>query len=117
VEVGCKGDAGKLALEVGGVAGAVLGMTMECWQSRCYRDEMLAELEAKGFECSFVCHASAILERDFPSAIDDISSILSSFDVPITEIVGTGGGETKGTQRMRKAFANALADDLIDSTR
>lgn len=68
---------------------------------------MLAELEARGFECSFVCHASAILERDFPSAINDISSILSGFDVPITEIVGSGGGETKGTQRMRKAFAGA----------
>jgi hypothetical protein len=27
--------------------------------------------------------------------------------VPITEIVGSGGGETKGTQRMRKAFSDS----------
>jgi hypothetical protein len=47
------------------------------------------------------------LERDFPGAVEDISLILGSFDVPITEIVGSGGGETKGTQRMRKAFAGA----------
>jgi hypothetical protein len=68
---------------------------------------MLADLTAHGFECAFVCHAGAILERDFPGAVDDISAVLGSFDVPITEIVGSGGGETKGTQRMRKSFASA----------
>ncbi len=93
------------------------GQQLDSWCSRCYRGGMLAELESRGFECSFVCHAGAILERDFPTAIDDISSILSSFDVPITEIVGSGGGETKGTQRMRKAFAGypMLPNDLIGS--
>ena len=68
---------------------------------------MLQELIARGYECAFVSHAGAILERDFPTAIEDISSVLARFDVPITEIVGSGGGETKGTQRMRKAFAAA----------
>lgn len=68
---------------------------------------MLEDLRSRGFECEFVCHAGAILERDFPSAVEDISEILNAFDVPITEIVGSGGGETKGTQRMRKAFAGA----------
>jgi hypothetical protein len=37
----------------------------------------------------------------------DISAVLSQIDIPITEIVASGGGETKGTQRMRKAFAGA----------
>jgi hypothetical protein len=79
---------------------------------------MLAELIDRGFECAFVCHAGAILERDFPGAVDDITAVLSHFDVPITEIVGSGGGETKGTQRMRKAFASAgLANDLVDAAR
>jgi hypothetical protein len=68
---------------------------------------MLAELTDRGFECAFFCHAGAILEGDFPGAVEDISSVLGTFDVPITEIVGSGGGETKGTQRMRKAFAGA----------
>jgi len=68
---------------------------------------MLEELSGRGFECEFVGHADAILERDFPSAVGDITRVLNSFDVPITEIVGSGGGETKGTQRMRKAFAVA----------
>ncbi|HEY5329279.1 MAG TPA: BglII/BstYI family type II restriction endonuclease [Acidobacteriaceae bacterium] len=68
---------------------------------------MFEDLSQRGFECRFVSHAGAILERDFPAALADISSVLVSFDVPITEIVGSGGGETKGTQRMRKAFADA----------
>ncbi len=33
--------------------------------------------------------------------------VLSQISIPITEIVASGGGETKGTQRMRKAFAGA----------
>jgi hypothetical protein len=72
-----------------------------------YGFAMLEELSARGFECSFVSHADAILERDFPGAVEDISAVLTGFDVPITEIVASGGGETKGTQRMRKSFALA----------
>jgi len=70
-------------------------------------DTMLQNLIDRGFECQFVSHAGAILERDFPAAIADISNVLAAFDVPITEIVGSGGGETKGTQRMRRAFAES----------
>lgn len=68
---------------------------------------MLQDLISKGFECHFVSHAGAILERDFPAALSEISEVLEGFDVPITEIIGSGGGETKGTQRMRKAFSEA----------
>jgi hypothetical protein len=64
-------------------------------------NSMLQDLIDRGFECQFVSHAGAILDRDFPSAVTDISTVLAAFDVPITEIVGSGGGETKGTQRMR----------------
>jgi hypothetical protein len=81
-----------------------------------YLGWMLAELKSFGFECAFVCHAGAILEHDFPGAVEDITSVLSRFDVPITEIVGSGGGETKGTQRMRKAFAKRrLTENLVDA--
>lgn len=66
---------------------------------------MLSELLSRGFEFRFESHAAAILEKDFPDALAEISQALSSVEVPITEIVGSGGGKTKGTQRMRKSFA------------
>ena len=65
---------------------------------------MLEKLQERGFEVQFESHAAAILEHDFPEAINDVESALSDLSVPITEIIGSGGGETKGTQRMRRAF-------------
>jgi hypothetical protein len=67
---------------------------------------MLDRLRQRGFEIQFESHAAAILERDFPAALADIEQALLAFDVPITEIIGSGGGETKGTQRLRKALAD-----------
>ena len=66
---------------------------------------MLDDLVKRGFEFRFESHAAAILEKDFPDALTEIAGALRSFEVPITEIVGSGGGESKGTQRMRKSFA------------
>ncbi len=65
---------------------------------------MLDALNEKGFEILFESHATAILERDFPSALIDIESAFSTFEIPITEMIGSGGGETLGTQRMRHAL-------------
>jgi hypothetical protein len=65
---------------------------------------MLDLLRDKGFEILFESHATAILDRDFPSALAEIQAALSSFEIPITEMIGSGGGETKGTQRMRHAL-------------
>jgi hypothetical protein len=65
---------------------------------------MLDGLREKGFEIIFESHATAILDRDFPSALVEIEAALSGFEVPITEIIGSGGGETKGTQRLRHAL-------------
>ena len=67
---------------------------------------MLELLKEKGFELLFECHAAAILEVDFPAALDEIEAALSSFEIPIAEIIGSGGGETKGTQRMRHALTD-----------
>ncbi|MGB2590041.1 MAG: BglII/BstYI family type II restriction endonuclease, partial [Candidatus Acidiferrum sp.] len=36
--------------------------------------------------------------------LKELESALLNLAVPITEIIGSGGGETKGTQRMRRAF-------------
>jgi len=65
---------------------------------------LLEELQEKGFETQFESHAAAILEHDFPEAVKDLEKALSGLSIPITEIIGSGGGETKGTQRMRRAF-------------
>jgi hypothetical protein len=65
---------------------------------------MLDKLKKKGFEILFESHATAILEKDFPAALRELEAVLSKFEIPITEIIGSGGGETKGTQRLRHAL-------------
>jgi Restriction endonuclease BglII len=65
---------------------------------------MLDRLIKSGFEVHLESHAAAILGTDFPAAIEDLESVLANVRIPITEIIGSGGGETKGTQRMRRAF-------------
>jgi len=67
---------------------------------------LLDKLVEKGFEIQFESHAAAILEKDFPEALTDLEQALGTLTIPITEIIGSGGGETKGTQRMRRAFNN-----------
>lgn len=65
---------------------------------------LLEELEKKGFDIKFVSHAAAILEKDFPSALEELERVLLSVRVPIEEIIGSGGGESQGTQRLRRAL-------------
>lgn len=67
---------------------------------------MLEALRARGFEIEFRSHALSILSIDFPSALAEIESVLVQTSVPITEIIGSGGGEAAGTQRMRRALAD-----------
>jgi hypothetical protein len=68
---------------------------------------MLESLSDKGFEIQFQSHAAAILEKDFPDAVGDLERALRGLVIPINEMIGSGGGETKGTQRMRRAFSDA----------
>jgi len=65
---------------------------------------MLAKLNAQHFEVRCESHAAAILEKDFPTALADLEGALAGLVVPISEIIGSGGGEAKGTQRMRHAL-------------
>lgn len=67
---------------------------------------MLDTLRARGFEIEFHSHALSILSVDFPAALTEIESVLVQTSVPIQEIVGSGGGEAAGTQRMRRALAD-----------
>lgn len=62
-------------------------------------------LEAKGFDILFQAHAKSIMLGEFPQALIEISEALNAIDLPITEIIGSGGGETKFTQRLRKSLS------------
>ena len=66
---------------------------------------MFESLIARGFQIELASHAAAILEHDFPDAIHELEQALGGVSIPIEEIVGSGGGETKGTQRLRKALS------------
>lgn len=64
----------------------------------------LSVLSEKGFQVEFHGHAKAILSVDFPEALADLQAALTNLSIPIEEIIAGGGGEAKGTQRLRKAL-------------
>jgi hypothetical protein len=66
---------------------------------------MFDRLERRGFQVEFRSHAQAILSIDFPEVADQLENVLLASTIPIEEIIGSGGGETKGTQRLRRALA------------
>lgn len=65
---------------------------------------MFDRLRARGFEIAFASHAEAILSVDFPDIVRDLENALIDVCLPITEIVGSGGGEAQLTQRLRRGF-------------
>ena len=65
---------------------------------------MFFALRDAGFQIEFHAHAAAILSVDFPEVAAQLEDILLASTIPIEEIVGSGGGETKGTQRLRRAL-------------
>jgi hypothetical protein len=82
---------------------------------------MFKRLRERGFEVEFRSHAEAILSVDFPEVAEQLEDVLLSSTIPIEEIIGSGGGETKGTQRLRRALAahqwlkhNFIVQRIID---
>lgn len=65
---------------------------------------MLENLTTRGFQIEFRSHAKAILGADFPEVASQLETVLLSSTIPIEEIIASGGGETKGTQRLRNAL-------------
>jgi len=65
---------------------------------------MFSTLTKAGFEIAFASHAKAILRHDFPQVARELEAALVGLRVPITEIVGSGGGEAQLTQRLRRGF-------------
>lgn len=66
---------------------------------------MFERLTAAGFEVLFTNHAEAILRHDFHELIGELEAALLDLRLPITEIIGGGGGEAKMTQRLRRGLA------------
>lgn len=66
---------------------------------------MLDRLKDNGFEVEFTNHAEAIVLHDFPDLLDELESALLGISLPMTEIIGGGGGEAKMTQRLRRGLA------------
>lgn len=67
--------------------------------------ELFEGLRNAGFDVLALHHAEAILRHDMPDAVSDIQEVLLALRIPVLELVGGGGGETKLTQRLRKGFA------------
>lgn len=63
-------------------------------------------LEQKGFDVQFLSHARSILYGDFYDSLVQLGDALNNLDLPITEIIGSGGGETKFTQRLRRTLSD-----------
>ncbi len=66
---------------------------------------MFERLQEQGFQVEFHSHAQAILSVDFPAAAEELETALLSATIPIEEIIAGGGGESRGTQRFRRALA------------
>src|SRR5262249_45673217 len=67
--------------------------------------DRLANLRKLDYQVEYHAHAEAILSVDFPSALDELADVLGNQRIPIEEIIGSGGGEAKGTQRLRRGLA------------
>ena len=66
---------------------------------------MFDTLKNQGFQIEIHSHAQAILSVDFPRAVTDLERVIGGLTIPIEEIIGSGGGETQGTQRLRRGLA------------
>ena len=67
---------------------------------------MFDVLIERGFQVEIHSHARAILSVDFPDAVKELEAAIGGLSIPIEEIIGSGGGEAQGTQRLRRALAD-----------
>ncbi len=64
----------------------------------------ISALEERGFDIQYLSHAKSILFGEFGEQVHELAAVLSALSLPMTEIIGSGGGETKFTQRTRKSL-------------
>lgn len=65
----------------------------------------ITALKARGFDVEYHSHAKSILTGEFAESLAELAGVLGALSLPVTEIIGSGGGETKFTQRTRNALA------------
>ncbi|RVT85864.1 restriction endonuclease [Rhodobacteraceae bacterium CCMM004] len=68
---------------------------------------MFATLRDAGFDVETRNHAEAILSVDFPAETAELVAALADVRIPAAELVGSGGGEARSTQRLRRRLAQA----------
>lgn len=66
--------------------------------------DFAAVVGARGYDLLWQSHAQAIFERDFAGALADLAAVLQDFTLPLSELIGSGGGESQGTQRLRHSL-------------
>lgn len=69
---------------------------------------MFESIKAKGFQVETLHHAAAILKHDMGEAVEELEQVLLDIQVPVAELVRSGGGEGELTQRIRKSLANSF---------
>jgi len=67
---------------------------------------MFEKIKKKGFQVLALHHAEAILTHDMPQAVMELESALLQVQIPIEELVRSGGGEGKLTQRLRRSLSD-----------
>jgi hypothetical protein len=68
---------------------------------------MFEALKSAGFQTDFTSHAEAILKHDFPDVERELTAALLSIRIPVNELVESGGGEARVTQRLRRTLSSA----------
>ena len=69
-------------------------------------NDPIETLIQKGFDVQFISHARSILYGEFYELLVELGDVLENLELPITEIIGSGGGETKFTQRLRRTLSS-----------
>jgi restriction endonuclease BglII len=81
-----------------------LGMGVDLFAQGPTLLRMFEKLKDAGFQVEFQSHAEAILTGDFPAVEEELQSVILTATIPIEEIIAGGGGEAKGTQRLRRGL-------------
>ena len=68
-------------------------------------EDPISALTKRGFDVQYLSHAKSILTGEFLPQLEELAGVLAKLSLPITEIIGSGGGETRFTQRTRNALS------------
>lgn len=67
---------------------------------------MFDRLRRKGFDIATSNHAEAILSADFKQESQELIDALQRVTIPAVELIASGGGEARSTQRLRRSLSS-----------